>query len=362
MNKKTDKLKQILSLIACFLMILGISIQRDTKWLGHELKEKQNTEANFTVADAMRTKSDGSIIINTTTLGKDITGYGGNVPLEISIKDGKVINVKALKNSETPNFFNVAKTLLNKWNGTTLEDASAMKVDAVSGATFSSKAIIGNMQRGLLYAQKSTKKENVWSKMDFSPEAIAGLIVALMAAILPLFIKYRKYRICQQILNITVLGFWCGSFISYSSLVGYMSNGMNVLTLLVPAILLITAFIYPLFGKKSYYCTNVCPFGSLQEVSGKCVKYKLKIKLHTVKRLDTFRQILWALLMLCLWSGMWFDWINYEPFSAFIFQSASWIVIAIAILFVLLSAIIMRPYCRFVCPMGTLFKISQSNK
>ena len=62
-------------------------------------------------------------------------------------------------------------------------------------------------------------------------------------------------------------------------------------------------------------------------------------------------------LMICLWTGLWFDWVNYEPFSAFMVESASWVVIAIALAFALLSAIVMRPYCRFVCPMGSMFKI-----
>ena len=144
-------------------------------------------------------------------------------------------------------------------------------------------------------------------------------------------------------------------------MVSYMSNGMNVLTLIVPVIMLITAFVYPLFGKKSYYCTHVCPFGSLQELAGKCVGYKIKMKPKTAKRLDMFRQLLWAVLMLCLWTGVWFDWIDYEPFSAFVFQSASWVVIVIAVVFVALSTMIVRPYCRFVCPTGSLFKYSQQS-
>ena len=75
-----------------------------------------------------------------------------------------------------------------------------------------------------------------------------------------------------------------------------------------------------------------------------------------------FRQLLWAALMLCLWSGAWFGWVDTEPFSAFIIQSASVAAIVIAVAFVLLSIVMPRPYCRFVCPMGTLFKIGQSDK
>ena len=228
-------------------------------------------------------------------------------------------------------------------------------------ATFSSKAIIGNVQRGLQYAEKNPVQDSIWAELDFSSKAIAGLIVVLLAAIVPLFVKDRRYRISQQILNVIVLGFWCGSFLNYTSIVSYMSNGMNVLTLIVPVIMLITAFVYPLFGKKSYYCTHVCPFGSLQELAGKCVGYKIKMKPKTTKRLDLFRQLLWAVLMLCLWTGVWFDWIDYEPFSAFVFQSASWVVIVIAVVFVALSTVIVRPYCRFVCPTGSLFKYSQQS-
>lgn len=356
MGNYSGKLQQLLCLLICVLMVVVVSIRRDGKVAGRYVNQQQTVAPK---TEPMAVLEDGSVRLNTTELGKDIVGYGGIVPLEITLQDGRVKSIRALANSESPDFFTEASALLTKWNGKTIEDAQKMKVDAVSGATFSSKAIIGNVQRGLQYAAKNPVKTSVWSEFDFSAKAIAGLIVVLMAAIVPLFIKNRRYRIGQQILNVIVLGFWCGSFLNYTSIISYMSNGMNIVALIVPVIMLITAFVYPLFGKKSYYCTHVCPFGSLQELAGKCVGYKVRMKPTTAKRLDWFRQILWAILMLCLWTGIWFDWIDYEPFSAFVFQSASWIVIAIAITFVALSTVIMRPYCRFVCPTGSLIKYSQ---
>lgn len=352
----SGKLQQLLCLLTCVLMIAAVSIRRDGKVVGRNVNQQQTVAPK---TEPMIVLEDGSVRLNTTEFGKDIVGYGGTVPLEITLQDGRVKSIRALANSETPDFFKEASALLTKWNGQTVEDARKMKVDAVSGATFSSKAIIGNVQRGLQYAAKNPVKTSVWPEFDFSAKAIAGLVVVLLAAIVPLFIKDRRYRIAQQILNVIVLGFWCGSFLNYASIVSYMSNSMNIVALIVPVIMLITAFVYPLFGKKSYYCTHVCPFGSLQELAGKCVGYKVRMKPTTVKRLDMFRQILWAILMLCLWTGAWFDWIDYEPFSAFVFQSASWVVIAIAVAFVALSTVIMRPYCRFVCPTGSLLKYSQ---
>ena len=237
-----------------------------------------------------------------------------------------------------------------------------MHVDVVSGATFSSKAIIQNVRRGVGYAMSNEVSDSVWSDFDFTLKNVAGLLVALMAAILPLFIKDKRYHLAQLTLNVVVLGFWCGAFISYSSLMSYMSNGVNVISLAVPCVLLVTAFVYPLFNKKTYYCANVCPFGSLQELVGRSVNRNIKIKSDVIKRLDLFRQYLWAALMLCMWTGLWFGWVDYEPFSAFVVTSASWVVIVLALIFVVLSAFIMRPYCRFVCPIGTLLKFSQSNK
>ena len=357
--KISNKIQQVCSLLVCLLILSSLAIVKQGEWMGQELKQK--TEAAKGVDnDTLRTLPDGTMVINTTSLGTDITGYAGKVPLEISVKDGKVINVKALDNAETPDFFELASDLLTKWNGKTIEEAMQTKVDAVSGATFSSKAIIGNMQRGLQYArgqQALASEGNALSGFDFSVKNVAGLIVVLMAAILPLFIKNKKYHLCQLVLNVVVLGFWCGAFLSYTSLIGYMAHGIDVLAVIIPVVMLITAFIYPLFGKKAYYCTHVCPFGSLQQVAGKCVKYKVRISPKTLHRLDLFRQILWAVLMLCIWSGVWADWTDYEPFSAFIFQSASWVVIALAAIFVLLSLVVTRPYCRFVCPVGSLLKV-----
>jgi polyferredoxin len=34
----------------------------------------------------------------------------------------------------------------------------------------------------------------------------------------------------------------------------------------------------------------------------------------------------------------------------------------VALLFVALSLFVQRPFCRFVCPMGTLFKLTQNAK
>lgn len=356
-NRITKKIEQILILITCLVIMMVAAIQRDGKVWGHDL-EPSAADSTTAIAqpDTMRTLSDGTIVVNTTSLSKDISGFGGPVPLEIYIKDGKILKVEALKNSETPDFFNQAKSLLTRWNGKTIEQAQQMKVDGVSGATFSSRGIIGNMQRGLQYAAKNATQPSLLDKMDLSAKSIAGLIVVLLGAIVPLFYRNRHWRMIQLVLNVVVLGLWCGTFLSWSLFVNYMSSGINVWVSLIPIVMLIAAFVYPLFGKKQYYCTYICPFGSLQELAGHATRKKWKMSAKTVKRLTLFRQILFLVLMVLMLAGIWSAWTDYELFTAFIFQSASIVVIVLAVVFVLLSVFVPRPYCRFVCPTGTVFK------
>ena len=106
-------------------------------------------------ADDTMTKENGMTVINTTTLGKDVQGFLGTTPVKIYIQKNKVVKIEAMKNQETPKYFlKVKKNLLDKWNGVKVKDAKKMKVDAVTGATYSSKAVIENVQLGLDYYSK----------------------------------------------------------------------------------------------------------------------------------------------------------------------------------------------------------------
>ena len=110
-------------------------------------------------AEKVITKEDGMTVVNTTELSKDVIGYADATPLKIYIQKNKVVKIEALKNMETPKYFvKVKKALLEQWNGQKVADAQKLKVDAVTGATMSSDAVIKNVQLGLEYYQKKGKK------------------------------------------------------------------------------------------------------------------------------------------------------------------------------------------------------------
>lgn len=113
------------------------------------------TLQSWKTSDQTMTKENGMTVINTTNIGKDIQGFMGPTPVKIYIQKNKVVKVEALKNEDTPKYFlKVKKALLDKWNGMKVKDAKNMKVDAVTGATYSSKSVIENVKLGLDYYSK----------------------------------------------------------------------------------------------------------------------------------------------------------------------------------------------------------------
>lgn len=348
------KLSQAISFIVVFLIMSSLAIVHDGSLFGHSfhLSDVENNEASISF--------DDQTIINTSSLTPNVVGFNGPTPVKIYINnDNTVDSVVPLPNTETPNFF--AKlhkaNLFNAWNGKSVEEASNLQVDAVSGATFSSKAIIQNVQAGLnehLHQQATSKSFN------FSWHLLCAFIIALSAAIIPLFVKNKIYRFIQQLLNVGVLGFWTGTFLCYAMIIRVFANGIIFdLAGVISLLLLTIGFIFPLFGKHNHYCNNVCPLGSAQELMGHLSKSKLHLSANLVKILNSLRLILWAVLTLLLWVGIGTEWIDNELFSAFIVESASLTMLIIGGAILLISIFIPRPFCRFVCPTGSLLKQSE---
>lgn len=362
---------RLLSLVVVMLVLSAAAILRDGRIFGHDLR--QTHAAVVSVAqgsDTLSVQPDGTFVVNTRVLAKDVQGYGGPVPLKIHIgKDGKLTAIEAEPNAESPDFFDRAKELFSRWQGKTIDEAMAEDVDAVSGATFSSKAIIRNVQRGLAYAKQHGLADGGKGAQEESAErtvatgwtlgSIVALIAVLLGAVVPLFTNNRRLHLVQLVVNVVVLGLWTGTFVSYTLFLRLFAGGVSLSTigtLAAPLLMLIVALLYPLAGRSGHYCAHVCPFGSAQELAGKLSRRKLRITPRVLRVLTALRNLLWGVLMALLLTGTCTAWIDYELFTAFIYSSASVWVIVLAMLFLVLSVWVPRPYCRFVCPTGALMK------
>lgn len=386
MKNRTNKnfLTTLLSLVAVVLMLSAAAIVRDGRIFGFNLRDGGSAEhgrhgvqassaAPTANNDTLTVMPDGAIVVNTRLLAKDVQGYGGQVPLRIHIDKGGVVDsIEAEPNAESPDFFNHASAILAQWQGKTVDEAMAEEVDAVTGATFSSCAIIANVQRGLAYAKQHAALGNApdatgsvdvsgasASSGGFTLGGIVALIVVLMGAVVPLFVKNRRWHYVQLSLNVIVLGLWTGTFVSYTLLMRLLSGGVSLATLgtlAAPLLMVLVAMLYPLAGRPGHYCAHVCPFGSAQELAGKLTRRKPRLSPRLNRALNVFRNVLWGVLMVLMLTATWTAWMDYELFTAFLYTSASVWVIAIAVLFLVLSIWVPRPYCRFVCPTGSLLR------
>ena len=106
------------------------------------------------MADETMTKENGAFVINTTELGKNVEGYQGTTPLKVYIKNNKVEKIEFLPSTETPKYYNrVKKFLQSKWDGLKVKEAREKEVDVITGATYSSEAVIENVRLALDYYQ-----------------------------------------------------------------------------------------------------------------------------------------------------------------------------------------------------------------
>lgn len=354
----------LISLLAVFAIVGAAAIIQSGRFWGHTLRAPG--ESADTLIRAVSTDG-GRMVANTTTLCAGVSGFGGAVPLEVYATDGRIDSIRALENQETPAFFSRAFSGLREaWNGMTLREAADYAPDGVTGATFSSNAIIANARAGALSMLKAQgEAEAAYSASaaggGWSVKHIAVIIVLLAGCVLPLCIRNPRYRLVQQLFNVAVLGFWAGTFMNYTLMLNFISNGVAFTGAGVVTILLFfIAFIYPLFGFESHYCGWICPLGSIQELAGHLSKRKINMGPRTTRLLTGFRQVLWAVLMILLWLGIGSSWIDYELFAAFVVESAGWVMISVGLLVVVLAIFIPHPYCRFICPTGALLKKSQS--
>lgn len=312
-------------------------------------------------ADIVVRGDDGTVSVMSGPLVDGVAGYAGPTPVKVVVRNGVVEDVQPLENSETARYFRRAAAVLDSYRGVEVHEAENLEPDAVSGATMSSESLKKNVRAALEYYNGHL----VSRKFSFDPSLSdwAVLAVILTGVIIPVFFRNRYMRILQLVMNVAVLGFWGHTFLSFGTFMGWASGGVDFSTLSLPFLIFLIILVMPFFNRKEHYCMWYCPMGSAQELLGMVLPsgMKLHVSAKAAKIIDRVRESLFILLMVLMWTSVWADWIDYEAFSFFLIKDAGWIVIVLASLFLFLSLFIQRPYCRMVCPTGTLLKISQGN-
>ena len=114
---------------------------------------------------ASKSKASTSQVIYTGEIAKKVIGYNGPVPLNITVKNGVIENIEVLDNQESPGYLKRATAkVLPQYIGKTVAEAKKLDADIATGATYTSKAIIQNLQMGLDQAKSSSTTKKATKK------------------------------------------------------------------------------------------------------------------------------------------------------------------------------------------------------
>ena len=125
-----------------------------------------------------------------------IQGFNGETPLMIIFDAKKTIRkVVLLDNDETPGFVSRVENggLFDAWNGMTIDQALDAKVDAISGATFTSNGVKQSLQACLQNLKKNVPQDDA-SPLSCCTWYIVGGAVLLLAVICVVVVVARKRR------------------------------------------------------------------------------------------------------------------------------------------------------------------------
>ena len=126
-------MKKTIIIAAIMLLVAG------TASLDARTKKKSTTK-----------KAATTQVIYTGDIANKVIGYNGTTPLNITVKNGVIENIEVLPNQESPAYLKRAKEkVLPQYIGKTVTEAKKLKADVATGATYTSEALIKNIQMGL---------------------------------------------------------------------------------------------------------------------------------------------------------------------------------------------------------------------
>lgn len=377
----TTRLRYLLKLpvIAVFILVFMLSrgeIKEDFDFGRYDLAEKfkklipeaasveKANYLNFWSKVYDENGNEAGRYILTSPFCNDVIGYGGNLSLAvIADENEKITSVLIIDHRETPAWVSGLENIgfFNSWNGKTLAELEEMKTDAVSGATYTSEAVgkIIRKRAGIFtgktdYVKSVTKTEISLLK---SPHEVV-LYLILFISLLGIYIKkINKFRIFIQIISIIFFGVISGKFISIYFLESLSLNGISILTSWTTVILLFLSVLVPLFFNKHYYCYYICPFGGVQTILGKIPVKKFTPKAGIIIFFRRLRLLIFISLLIAVSASVNINMTMIEPFSVFIFSSASIITITGSIIIFIASVFIKNPWCVYLCPTGQFFDL-----
>jgi len=321
----------------------------------------------FTVSDANDRLT--GYIFSSQDLAPEIRGFGGKMNLAIyADAAGKLIDFHMIRSNETPAYLELLTQWCDSLNGRRLFQPEPFAgIDAVTGATVSSDAILSALQASGRRFATQILGRTIEPRLAGQTHRAAYLwdtrgiylISALALALAVIYFGGFWTRLVVLLANLVVGGIVLNA--QYSS-----EQIATILSLHVPAVGLTGAFLLLvgvpllaiLFG--NIYCGYVCPFGAAQELLGYVVprRFKQPISIETMQKARFVKYVVLFILIMVFFFSRNRTTLASDPlisvFALHFWQFALLLVAGVALIG---SLFYVRFWCRYLCPVGAFLSL-----
>lgn len=307
-------------------------------------------------------KTNNGLYFESKYLTNHIHGYAG--PLNIAVfvnENGDLQKVLHISSKETKSYLDkIQKSgFYKQFQKKNIEEES--KIDAVSGATITSKAVAETVASLVHIANPNPLEDFTSSNQisNFNIRASLNFLWILDSMVIGvLFIyglqkKIKKRKKTRLILNLTsviYIGFFLNNSFTYTTFLHpFLGTSISMFTGLYALFTLLGS----IWG-KNIYCNYVCPFGNLQKVMLSVNPKKMaKPFFLSNKTLHRIRESLTILLIIGIFTGM-RNWSSYELFpDVFGIEFMSyWFFISVGMILINLKYPMI--WCKMLCPTGAV--------
>lgn len=334
------------------------------------LRDDARKVSYFTVRDEAGNLN--GYVFSSEDLSPAVRGYGGKINLAIYVDTaGKLINFHIIRSNETPSYLG----LLDKWRGLLggrglFGPRPFADVDALTGATISSKAILSALEiSGQRFAVQilgqslqPQMQQSRWT--NYLPDTRGLYLIG--AFVLALIVTYRGgfwTRLGVLIFNLVVGGIILNAQYSTEQIVTLLSAQTPALSLAGAFLLVIGVPIFAIiFGNM--YCGYVCPFGAAQELLGYILPARFRQPI-SIEKMQKARFVKYAVLfvfVIVFFLSRNRVTLAADPLiSTFHFrlglanwQSSMWLIAAVAMIGAIFYP---RFWCRYLCPAGAFLSL-----
>lgn len=290
-------------------------------------------------------------------------GYGGPLQMAVAVdQKGNIYNLSVVSSKETPTYLDkvISEKFLDEINGKSYKDKFSLSsdVDGVSGATYSSRAILEASKKGNKFIAAKILNFDVPKEEDPSIQFGAPEIILILLFVVGYIAHKRTFKYTKivrwgtMLTGLFVLGFYYNQPLSLSLinqlLLGYFPP---IHSHLYWYLILGGVFFVFTIDNKNPYCSWFCPFGAAQEclgVIGGAKNRSSKTFNDVFKwslRIITLVAIIIALLLRN--PGV----TSYEVFGTLFKLTGSNYQFAILGIVLVASMFIKRPWCNYLCPL-----------